>query len=236
MRGIASYQSNKQSQASNAEVVQKYGPLVKKIAYHLLSRLPKSIQLEDLVQSGIIGLLEANKRYDPKQDASFETYASLRIRGAMLDDLRRGNWMPRSAHRNMRRIAAAIKQVENKTGQPARAREIAAELGVSLDDYAEMASTCYANELVSLDSVSEDMTIADESARDPQDVAQIDNVKTLIAEHVRSFPEREQLVLSLYYVEELNFKEIGEVLGVTEARVCQLHGQIVARLLSKLEK
>lgn len=216
-------------------VVEKYSLLVKKIAYHLLSRLPSSVQLDDLIQSGIIGLLEAAQRYDANSDASFETFASLRIRGAMLDDLRKLSWMPRSTHQNMRKISQAVRAIENRTNSPAAAKDIATELGVSMDEYYQMASTIYANEFVSFDNFAEETVVSTEMSSRPSEQIEQENLCHHISDIIKNFPEREQMILSLYYTEKLTFKEIGTVLGVSEARISQLHGQVLARLNTRMK-
>lgn len=219
---------------SSEQVVKQYSHLVKKIAYHLLSRLPSSVQLEDLVQSGLIGLLEAKQNYDESKAASFETFASIRIRGAMLDDLRKMSWVPRSTYQNMRKIKEAIQNVENRIGTQATSRDIAKELGISVQEYGELLSAANAYELVSFDVVHEE-TIAEESEYgDPYQQTLLQDLKTNIVEVIKDFPEREQVILNMYYTDKLNFKDIGKVLNITEARVSQLHSQAIARLQAQL--
>jgi RNA polymerase sigma factor FliA len=220
------------------QLVEQHLGLVKRIACHLAGRLPATVQLDDLVQAGTIGLLEAADHYDASQGASFETYAGIRIRGAMLDEVRRNDWTPRSVHRNARRIAAAVRAVEGRTGRQAQAREIADALGVSIDEYHAMACDSVSSRLFSLaeagdqDGNLEDMMPA--SGPGPAEEFDRANFRQHLVAAIAGLPEREQLVMSLYYEQELNLREIGEVFGVTESRVCQLHAQALARIRARL--
>lgn len=222
-------------------VVTQYAPLVKRIAHHLLGRLPNSVQLDDLIQSGMIGLLEAAQKYDASKGASFETYAGIRIRGSMLDEMRRGDWAPRSVHRNSRRVAAAIRAVEMRKANEASDQEIAAELGVSLDEYFAMLADAAGRKLFSFDELPVDdsgdsLAFAyPEAAPGPYEQVQNAAFQLRLVDAIKNLPEREQLVLSLYYDDELNLKEIGEVLGVSESRVSQIHTQATLRLRARLQ-
>ncbi len=220
------------------QVVEQHLGLVKRIACHLLGRLPANVQMEDLVQAGTIGLLEAARHFDAGRGASFETYAGIRIRGAMLDEVRRNDWTPRSVHRNARRVSAAIRAVENSTGREAQPREIAEWLEVDLDEYHAMAQDSAAARLFSLSELAEadgsfeDMLPASEAG--PAEEFDRDAMQRELARVVGGLPERERMVMSLYYEQELNLREIGAVLGVTESRVCQLHGQALNRIRARL--
>ena len=218
------------------ELVETHMPLVKKIALHMMARLPEHIQLEDLMQAGMIGLLEAARRYESGQGATFETYAGIRIRGAIVDEIRRGDWVPRSVHRNARRISEAIQAVEAREGRDAKDAEIAGELGVSLDDYHSRASDATTGRLFSLDELTEkNEQINDQAPQDgPEGELQDADFRSALAGEIECLPERERLVLSLYYQEELNLKEIGAVLEVSESRVSQIHGQAAARLRARM--
>lgn len=229
--------SEVQTESMN-DIVLQYAPLVKRIAHHLLLRMPSSVQLDDLIQSGMIGLLEAAKKYDLTKGASFETYAGIRIRGAMLDEIRKGDWAPRSVHRKSRNVAAAIKVIEMRTGTDAKDVDVAEELGLSLDEYHSILQDASGSRLFSFDEVSDgEDSVIDRVASDapnPLDGIQDDAFKENLAEAISTLPEREQLVLSLYYDEELNLKEIGQVIGVSESRVSQIHSQAALRLRARL--
>jgi len=215
-------------QAENQEaLVREHLPLVKKIGMHLVGRLPPSIELDDLLQVGVIGLIQAGATYDHTRGASFATYAGIRIKGAMLDEVRRNDWVPRTVQQNMRRVADAVSQVEARLGRTATDSEIAAELGVSLEDYHAMASELVHSRLVSLEDTTQTI---ESDGQDPFGV--LDDVQTReqLAEAIAALPEKEAMVMSLYYGEELNLKEIGAVLGVSESRVSQIHGQALARI------
>lgn len=218
-------------------LVEEHASLVKKIALHLMARLPPSVQLEDLMQAGMMGLLEASSRYTSDKGATFETYAGIRIRGAMVDEIRKGDWVPRSVHRNARRISSAIKAVEDRRGREAKDWEVAEEMGFELDEYYSGLSDASSGRLFSLDELNEsgDLPIDNQEAGDnPLEDLATDNFKASLAGAIDQLPEREKLVLSLYYQEELNLKEIGAVLGVSESRVSQIHSQAALRLRGRL--
>src|SRR5690606_24300853 len=224
---------------SQEDLVTANAGLVKRIACHLAARLPASVEMDDLVQAGMLGLLEAAATFDPARGASFETWAGIRIRGAMLDEVRKLDWTPRSVHRKVREVAEAMRAIEARTGRAAEGREIAAHLGISLDDYHAILRDASASRLFSLDEALEDgeQRLPAAAAADgapEQALAQAQFARRL-AEAVLRLPERERLVLSLYYEREMNLKEIGAVLEVTESRVCQIHGQALVRLRSMLE-
>ncbi|WP_250657675.1 RNA polymerase sigma factor FliA [Alkalimarinus coralli] len=219
-------------------LVRQHAPLVKRIAYHLMARLPASVQVDDLIQSGMMGLLEASKKYEPSKGASFETYAGIRIRGAMMDEIRKGDWVPRSVHRNTRKISEAIKAVEDREGRDAKDHEVAAELDMDLDEYYACIKDSASGKLFSFEEILEggegavDQLAA--SSETPYSELQDDAFKEGLVQAIASLPERERLVLSLYYDEELNLKEIGAVLSVSESRVSQIHSQAALRLRSRL--
>lgn len=227
---------NEVARQSSDELVIKHAVLVKKIAHHMMARLPASVQVDDLIQSGMIGLLEASRKYEATKGASFETYASIRIRGAMMDEIRRGDWVPRSVHRNARKIAEAIKVVEDREGRDANDDEIAAELEMTLDEYYACLKDSNAGKLFSLDEVTEngEGLLEASSEEGPSANFQDEAFKRSLADEIKNLPDRERMVLSLYYEEELNLKEIGLVLEVTESRVSQIHSQAAMRLRSRL--
>lgn len=223
------------------QLVDDHAVLVKRIAHHLLARLPDSVQLDDLIQSGMIGLFEAAQNYDNAKGASFETYAGIRIRGSMLDEVRKGDWIPRSVHRNSRRIADAIREIEMREGRDAQDQEVASSLGMSLDDYYALLKDTHGSRLFSFEELMEqgngdlqDYQASHSQTPLPAMDVEHDQLNLHLAEAIKQLPEREQLVLSLYYDEELNLKEIGAVLGVSESRVSQIHSQAALRLRSKL--
>lgn len=218
--------------------LEQYSSLVKRIAHHLLGRLPPSVLVDDLIQSGMIGLIEAQQNYDNSKGASFETYAGIRIRGAMLDEVRKGDWVPRSVHRNNRTINQAISELESSLNRDPTDAEVAQHLNMTIDQYHVALSDINCSRLVGIEDlgVSEDVISTAEESRENspfQGVAD-DNFRHALIESIKELPEREALVLSLYYDEELNLKEIGEVLGVSESRVSQIHSQSMQRLRAKL--
>lgn len=219
-------------------LVARHAELVKRIAYHLAGRLPPQVEVEDLVQAGMLGLLEAAAHFTSDRGASFETYAGIRIRGAMLDALRKLDWAPRSVHRKARAAAQALREVENELGGEADESQVAARLGVSVAEYQRIVRDAATCRLLSL----EDMTTPDgvvvelpaDPSADPFADVTDEAMRDALVAAIDKLPERERLVMSLYYEQELNLKEIGAVLGVTESRVCQLHGQALARLRARL--
>lgn len=221
------------------ELVERHASLVKRIAHHLMLRMPSTVQVEDLIQAGMIGLLEAARNYDAAKGASFETYAGIRIRGSMIDEVRRGDWAPRSVHRNARRVADAIKTVESRTGSDASDQEIAKELDVELREYNKMLQDSAGSKLFSFDDLdtTEDGSPAERIAGNspnPLDELHKGSLRENLAQSIAQLPERERMVLALYYDEELNLKEIGLVLGVSESRVSQIHSLAAQRLRSRL--
>lgn len=234
MKGIAAYVATKTLDFDR--IVEQYAPLVKRIACHLKGRLPASVLLDDLVQAGMVGLLEAARQYDASQGASFETYAGIRIRGAMLDEIRRYDWTPRSVHRKAREIAEAMYRIERRTGRDARDTEVAQELGMSLEDYHSALQDMIGCRLFSVEELAEQGEGWDggEVAGGLIELLAQERFKEALADAIASLPERERLVVSLYYEEEMNLKEIGQVLGVGESRVCQIHSQAMLRLRARM--
>lgn len=226
------------NQTNQRAFLEKYSVLVRRIAHHLLGRLPPSVQVEDLIQAGMIGLLEAQKNYDSRKGASFDTYAGIRIRGAMLDDIRRGDWVPRSVHKNNREINQAISILEGELNRDPTDSEVAAHMGLSLDQYHSAVKDISSSRLVGIEDlgISDDaISPVDEEEHDsPFKGVADDSFRTSLIEAIKTLPEREALVLSLYYDEELNLKEIGAVIGVSESRVSQILSQSMQRLRTKL--
>lgn len=222
------------------ELVLKHADLVKRIAYHLVSRMPPNVEVDDLIQAGMLGLLDAGKHYSPTKGANFETYAGIRIRGAMLDEVRKSDWTPRSVHRNMREMADVIRKIENTKGQDATPTDIAEGLGVSIDEYHKLVQDAASCRVFSFDQMGtndEESSPADH-ARDegfgPFEHIEDAGFREAMAGAINVLPEREKLVLSLYYDEDMNLREIGAVLDVSESRVCQIHGQALVRLRARL--
>lgn len=216
------------------ELVSQYANLVRRIARHMLSRLPASVHLDDLVQAGLIGLMEAVRLYDASQGASFETYATIRVRGAMLDELRRNDWSPRSLSQRLRRLSEATRQIESREGRSASAQEVADQLDVSLDEYHQWVLEASAQNFFSLDSLADDDGMPVQAADSTYGNVEGDRLRSHVVEAIGTLSEREQLVLSLYYDKEMTLKEIGDVLGVSESRVCQIHGEAAVRLRARM--
>jgi RNA polymerase sigma factor for flagellar operon FliA len=220
-------------------LLEQHTVLVKRIAYHLLARLPASVIVDDLIQSGMIGLFEAANNFDSTKGASFETFAGIRIRGAMLDEIRRGDWTPRSVHKNSRMVSDAIKQLEAKLGRDVSDIEVAEKLDISLNEYHHILSEVSTGKILGIDDlgVSEDTLKHDGSCHgdDPYQDIEHGAFKKGLSECISTLPEREALVLSLYYDEELNLREIGQVLDVSESRVSQIHSQAMHRLKARMQ-
>ncbi len=220
------------------DIVERHGELVRRIAHHLAARLPSSVEVDDLIQAGMLGLIDAARNFQADQGAAFETYASIRIRGAMIDEIRRGDWVPRSVHRRYRDVVAATREVEQATGRAASAQEVAGALGVSLDEYHRMLEDAARGQLISLDSHAEEHDgeprLASQGAATPAREFEHDAFRHALGGAIGDLPEREQLVLSLYYEQEMNLREIGAVLSISESRVCQIHGQAMLRLRARL--
>ena len=220
---------------SQDDLVTQSAGLVKRIACHLAARLPSSIDMDDLLQAGMIGLLEAAGNFDPSRGASFDTYAGIRIRGAMLDEVRKLDWTPRSVHHKHRQVREAMREIEADQGRPAESQEVAAKLDLTLDEYFAILRDAAGARMFSLDeSAAEDSQpreVADD-AESPEQALDKHQFRDQLAAAVARLPERERLVLSLYYERELNLKEIGAVLEVSESRVCQIHSQALVRLRS----
>lgn len=236
MSGVAMYTS---VQAGGTdERVMQHAPLVKRIAYHLLGRLPDSVQVDDLIQAGMLGLLEAIKNYDASQGASFDTYAGIRIRGSMLDEVRRCDWTPRSVHKKSRMVSEAIRTIENKTGREARDVDVAKYLGIAIDEYNHILQDSSSCRVFSVEELAQDgdhymdETLSHEEG--PVDGLSREGFQQALANAIMGLPERERLVISLYYDEEFNLREIGEVLNISESRVSQICTQAVLRLRSRL--
>ncbi|MFT5218316.1 MAG: RNA polymerase sigma factor for flagellar operon FliA [Planctomycetota bacterium] len=237
MNGHAMYaEVESQGLGANDQII-RYCPLVKRIAYHLLNRLPPSVQIDDLIQAGMVGLLEASRNFDADKGASFETFAGIRIRGSMIDEIRRSDWTPRSVHRKYRSVADAIRKIENETGQDARDSDVALQLGISLSEYHQILIDSSSSRIYSIESLEEqnqDTEVPSSSEKTPDESLSRNDYQTQLKESISELPDKEQLVMSLYYDDEMNFREIGEILDVTESRICQLHGRALLRIKSRM--
>lgn len=234
MSGVAMYAAV-QTGSLETQVIQHMG-LVKRIAHHLLNKLPDSVFLDDLVQAGSLGLVEAIKHYDAGQGASFETYAGIRIRGAMLDEVRRADWTPRSVHKKAREVSVAIRAIEHQTGQSAQASEVAKMMGISIDEYGHILQDSASCKISSVEELAENGELLDtaEDSEDPAEKFSKADFQKDLANAIASLPERERLVVALYYDEEMNLREIGEILNISESRVSQINAQAVLRLRARL--
>lgn len=237
MTGTHAYEQVQSQSNSALKDVQAYLPLVKRIAYHLKGRLPDSVLVDDLIQSGIVGLIEAMKKFNAQQGASFETYAGIRIRGAMLDEIRKGDWTPRSVHRKARAVSDAIFKIESALGREARDEEVADYLEVTLQEYHHILQDTNSSQLLSIDQPDHE-ELAEErmvgAIKTPFAELLENGFQGALAEQIGDLPEKEKLVMALYYDEELNLKEIGQVLEVSESRVSQIHSQAIKRLRARM--
>lgn len=215
-------------------LVEEHSGLVNRIAYHLAARLPASVVVDDLIQVGMIGLLDASQHYDSSQGAAFTTYATIRIRGAMLDELRRNDWAPKSVHKRHRDLMKVVSAIETRTGREAKPKDIAREMGVSLDEYFELTqetNTCRIMNFIDLGTDNDNLQDnSNVSPLNPVDGLQKLQFREQLSTAISFLPKREKLIVSLYYDEELNLREIGEVMDISESRVSQLLGQAHLRM------
>jgi RNA polymerase sigma factor for flagellar operon FliA len=224
-------------------LITEHTPLVKKLAHQLKAKLPPSVEVDDLIQAGMIGLLDAVSRYEETHGAQFETYAVQRIRGAMLDELRSSDWLPRSMRQNMRKVEEAMNILQQRLGRPPQESEVAKQLKLSLADYQDLLSEGGGHQLVYYEDFHDgeenehflDRYCADNSA-DPLQALMNTGFRSAVIDAITALPEREKILMGLYYEQEMNLKEIGAVMGVSESRVCQLHSQAIARLRSYLRE
>ena len=227
--------------SSQDEQVTKYAPLVKRIAYHMMARLPASVEVDDLIQVGLIGLLDAVSRFDGNQGAQFESYATQRIRGAMLDELREADWLPRHVRQKSRQIESAIHRLEQRNGKAPTEQEISAELGMPIDQYQSMLGDVKCSQLLYYEDFSDEDSASFlerylvDGSSDPLAVLEDEGFRDSLIAAIHHLPERERSMMGMYYEQDMNLKEIGAVLGVSESRVCQLHSQAVARLRAQLK-
>lgn len=222
--------------------IKQYAPLVRKLAHHLLAKLPANVEIDDIIQAGLIGLMDAVSRYEETAGAQFETYATQRIKGAMLDELRAADWLPRSIRKNQRTIESAISKLQQKLKRASTEAEIAIEMGISITEYHDMLTEARGLQLVHLEDFSDnegDDEYLDrhcpDSSEEPLAKLYDARFKAALIDGIKQLPEREKQLMGMYYEQDMNFREIAVVLGVTESRVCQLHTQAVSRLRAKLK-
>jgi RNA polymerase sigma factor for flagellar operon FliA len=235
MNGHAMY--SEVSNLNGPDSIIRHAKLVKRIAFHLLNRLPPTVQVDDLIQSGMVGLLEAAGNFDSKMGASFETFAGIRIRGAMIDEVRKSDWTPRSVHRKFRAVTEAIRKIENETGQDANDQDVALLLGLSLSDYHQIlidSSSARIHSIEDLEGGVNDSVMPNSIESTPEESFTELEYQRQLVNSIKQLPQKEQFVMSMYYDDEMNFREIGEVLDVTESRICQLHGQALLRIKAKM--
>jgi len=227
------------------EMIQKYTPFIKYIAHRLAIRLPSHISMDDLISAGVIGLMDALTKFDPEKKVEFKTYAEFRIRGAMLDELRSLDWVPRSVRQKAAHIERTINTLEKKRGRRVEDEEIASELGVSLETYYDTMKNLRGLSPLDMDEIRkrfpdfsleealESMVAGEET--DPFHALSLKELKQLLAVAIQELSPKERTVLSLYYYEELTLKEIGEALDLTESRICQIHTKGILRLRARLK-
>jgi RNA polymerase sigma factor for flagellar operon FliA len=232
-----------QGKSDRNHLLAHHAPLVKKLAHLMRAKLPPSVEVDDLIQAGMIGLLDAISRYEETHGAQFETYAVQRIRGAMLDELRSSDWMPRNMRQNMRKIEVAMTEAQQKLGRPPTESEVAARMKLSLADYQDLLADAGGHQLVYYEDFQDgdgnehflDRYCTDGSD-DPLQALMNTGFRSAVIEAIEALPEREKILMGLYYEQEMNLKEIGAVMGVSESRVCQLHSQAVARMRARLRE
>lgn len=223
------------------QCLRDYAPLVKRIAHQMMTKLPYSVQIDDIIQAGMIGLLDAANRYDEIHGAQFETYATQRIRGAMLDELRSADWLPRSLRRDMRQIEQAVSRMQQKLGRAPNEAEIAEEMSVPLEEYQQKLQESRGAQLVYYEDFQDEdhndfferFEFSDDA--DPLALLQDERFKAELMRAIEKLPERECQLMGMIYEQEMNLREVGEVFGVSESRISQLHSQAVARLRSSLK-
>lgn len=230
------------TRADKNAVVKQYAPLVRKLAHHLLAKLPANVEIDDIMQAGLIGLMDAVSRYEEMAGVQFETYATQRIKGAMLDELRAADWLPRSVRKTQRSIEATISKLQQRLKRAPADAEIAKEMGVPVDEYHRMLSESRGLQLVYLEDFAHQDGDEDyldrhcpDVSEEPLDRLEDARFKAALVQGIKDLPERERQLMAMYYEQDMNFREIAAVFSVTESRVCQLHTQAVARLRTKLK-
>ena len=229
-------------QLDRSALIKQYQPLVRKLAHYMMAKLPPSVEVDDLIQVGLIGLADALSRYEASQGVQFETFATQRIRGAMLDELRGNDWMSRGSRKSQKDIESTMRRLEHQLGRSPIESEIATEMGLTLTDYQSLLSKVRGTQLVYLEDMARnnedddnflDRHVADSDA-DPLNMLRDQRLRESLVAAIKALPEREQYIMSMYYEQDMNLKEIAAVLDVTESRICQLHSQSIARLRAKM--
>ncbi|MES2949712.1 MAG: RNA polymerase sigma factor FliA [Pseudomonadota bacterium] len=229
-------------QLDRSALIKQYQPLVRRLAHYMMAKLPASVEVDDLIQVGLIGLADALSRYEVSQGVQFETFATQRIRGAMLDELRGNDWMSRGSRKSQKEIETTMRRLEHRLGRSPIESEIASEMGLSLPDYQSLLGKVRGTQLVYLEDMSRngedddnflDRHVADSDA-DPMNMLRDHRLRESLVAAIKGLPEREQYIMSMYYEQDMNLKEIAAVLDVTESRICQLHSQSIARLRAKM--
>jgi len=229
-------------QLDRSALIRQYQPLVRRLAHYMMAKLPPSVEVDDLIQVGLIGLADALSRYEASQGVQFETFATQRIRGAMLDELRGNDWMSRGSRKSQKEIETSMRRLEHRLGRSPIESEIAAEMGLSLPEYQSLLGKVRGTQLVYLEDMARnsedddsylDRHVADSDA-DPLNMLRDHRLREALVVAIKGLPEREQYIMSMYYEQDMNLKEIAAVLDVTESRICQLHSQSIARLRAKM--
>jgi RNA polymerase sigma factor for flagellar operon FliA len=223
-------------------LIRQYQPLVRKLAHHMMAKLPANVQVDDLIQVGLIGLSEALTRFESTQGVQFETFATQRIRGAMLDELRENDWVSRGTRKSQKEIEESLRRLEHRLGRSPLESEIAADLGMSLSDYQTLLGKVKGTQLVYLEDMNRNSDDEDsfldrhmgDAEADPLNMLRNQRLREALVAAIKNLPEREQYIMSMYYEQDMNLKEIAAVLDVTESRICQLHSQSIARLRAKM--
>ncbi|MDI3381268.1 RNA polymerase sigma factor FliA [Xenophilus aerolatus] len=233
---------NPRGRLDREALIRQYVPLVQRLAHHMIAKLPPNVELDDLIQVGMIGLVDALSRFEESHGVQFETFATQRIRGAMLDELREGDWMSRGSRKSQKQIEQAMHRLEHRLGRTPLESEIAAELQMPLPEYQALLGRVRGTQLVYLEDIGAsaddeegflDRHVADEEA-DPMSLLKDQRLRSALVAAIETLPERERYIMGMYYEQDMNLKEIAAVLGVTESRVCQLHSQSIARLRAKM--
>lgn len=230
---------------SREEIIIKFTPLIKYIAHRLAMRLPPHITADDLIGAGVIGLMDAIEKFDPAKKVQFKTYAEIRIKGAMLDELRSLDWVSRSVRQKATRIEKTFRLLEKKNGRPVEDEEVAAAMSISLEDYYDLLNEIRGVSVLDIESLRPKLSEQSEDDIVDLPIESLENqpfhffrqleIKELLSRAIKELPPNERMVIALYYYEQLTLKEIGEVMGYTESRICQLHTKAILKLRSKLK-